>query len=241
MANVKKKPGNFCSRKYQVGSITLKDLENPWTFYALFGDENSKNIIEWMQTNGLLLKDAECQKCDSPCSLYKRTKCIDGYQFRCRNNKNHEISVRKFSFFERSKLDLRDIVNFIRTYLYGHNLSQCANLAGIHYKSTAVDWASFVREVMVEYVSSTVSTLKFTGTVEIDESLFGRKHKYHRGKSTGMYIIVYINVSAPCYIGEITLLAAGLLSAYIVISSHQCVCPMLYRRDNTIGCRTINF
>ena len=42
------------------------------------------------------------------------------------------------------------------------------------YKSTAVNWASYIREMFMEYVYETYQTLKFDVEVETDESLFGR-------------------------------------------------------------------
>lgn len=183
----KKKPGNFLEKKKQASTISLNDLENPSTFFGLFGDSDILVVIKWLQTHKLLVEDMTCSKCDVPCKLYKRKSVIDGYQFRCTANKNHEISVRRFSFFENSKIGLRDAMNFLRCYMGGANLNQCANQSGLHYTSTAVDWASFIREIMMNYVHNTASNMKLSGTIEIDESLFGKKQKYHRGKNTGNY------------------------------------------------------
>ena len=49
--------------------------------------------------------------------------------------------------------------------------------------STAVQWAAWIRDLLVQWVWEEVITqeLKFDGIMEIDESLFGRKIKYHRG------------------------------------------------------------
>ena len=53
------------------------------------------------------------------------------------------------------------------------------------YKNTAVDWASFTRELFMEYVDRHILAppMQLHGTVEIDESLFGRKVKYNRGNA----------------------------------------------------------
>ena len=48
-------------------------------------------------------------------------------------------------------------------------------------QSTAVDWASFVRDICVEYYVQKIEKTKFNGAVEIDESLFGRKVKHNVG------------------------------------------------------------
>ena len=60
-------------------------------------------------------------------------------------------------------------------------LNRCAKNAGISYGGTAVDWANFHREIFKEYIQTVLPNIIFEGDVEIDESLFGRRCKYHRG------------------------------------------------------------
>ena len=74
---------------------------------------------------------------------------------------------------------------FIKNYLDGHALHQSATSAGLEYRHTSVNWASYVREVCREYVYNANKTLVFGNEVEIDESLFGAKMKYHKEKSKG--------------------------------------------------------
>ena len=59
------------------------------------------------------------------------------------------------------------------------------------YKSTAIHWASYLRELFVEHVHRSYNTLKFKTDVEIDESLFRRKIKYNRGKPCGQKIWIF--------------------------------------------------
>ncbi|XP_041472594.1 uncharacterized protein LOC121421858 [Lytechinus variegatus] len=51
------------------------------------------------------------------------------------------------------------------------------------YKNSAVDWANFLRDHCRKFVHDLYYELgeKLRGEVEIDESLFGRRTKYHRG------------------------------------------------------------
>ena len=51
----------------------------------------------------------------------------------------------------------------------------------MNYSSTSVDWANFVREPLKFWVHETLPTM-MSGIVEIDESLFRRRIKYHRGE-----------------------------------------------------------
>ena len=70
-------------------------------------------------------------------------------------------------------------------------MKQCALSTGMDYKTTAVNWASYIREMFMEYVYKNYQTLKFDTEVEIDESLFGRKIKYNRGRPTGQKIWIF--------------------------------------------------
>lgn len=44
-----------------------------------------------------------------------------------------------------------------------------------------INWASFVREMFKEYFYRNLRFRKLHGVIEIDESLFGRRVKFHRG------------------------------------------------------------
>lgn len=56
--------------------------------------------------------------------------------------------------------------------IYGHAMD---------YKRSAVDWANFVRDLFKAYVADNMTNIKLRGTIELDESMFGHKFKYHRG------------------------------------------------------------
>lgn len=101
--------------------------------------------------------------------------------FRCTVNRRHTKSSRSHSFFDKGNLVFQDIILFIKSYLEKNSLAQCARFIGMAYRSTAVNWASFMREVFKEYFNNTLRNVKLQGIVEIDESLFGRRVKYHKG------------------------------------------------------------
>jgi hypothetical protein len=99
---------------------------------------------------------------------------------------DHEVSIMKYSFFERSKLDARDIMQLKKAYLEGLSLGMTSRYAGVSYTWTAVDCGSFIRELMKKYFHVHLSQKKMTGIV--DESLFGRRVKFHRGlKGLGIW------------------------------------------------------
>ena len=58
------------------------------------------------------------------------------------------------------------------------------------YKKTSVDWANFMRDMCRKFVDGLYYDGKemFSGKVEIDESLFGRRCKYHKGDHRGQKV-----------------------------------------------------
>ena len=98
--------------------------------------------------------------------------------------------MRKNSFFEGSAYNLRDLMIFLKCYLEGNNLHQCALSTGMDYIHTAVDWASYIRELFYQYVYENYSMTTFEGGVELNESLFGGK-VYHKGEPKGHRIWIF--------------------------------------------------
>ncbi|CAG2192718.1 unnamed protein product [Mytilus edulis] len=94
-------------------------------------------------------------------------------------------------FLEGSSFNIRDIIVFIKYYLECHTLLQCSKSANMDYKNTSVYWASYIRELFCQYVSTIYDYTEFEGEVELDESLFGRKVKYHRGNPSGLRIWIF--------------------------------------------------
>ena len=108
---------------------------------------------------------------------------IDGFAFCCK--KGDEQSIRKYSFFQGSHYMMQDILVFVVEFLKQQSLKRCAEVAGIDYKKSSIDWANFIRDLFKQYVFKHYSTIKLAGEVEVDKSLFGRKVKYHRGEKVG--------------------------------------------------------
>ena len=87
---------------------------------------------------------------------------------------------------------IQDIFNFVYNYLHKGSLHYCSQISSMSYKSTAVDWGNFICDLFIEYVyPKNILNVKFTGIVEIDESLFGRQIKHNRGRPSGHRIWIF--------------------------------------------------
>ena len=71
---------------------------------------------------------------------------------------------------------------FIKQCLGGVTLLEASRQAGISYQKSGVDWASFIRELFKEDLHRSLPHIRLSGEVEKDESQFGRRAKYHRGR-----------------------------------------------------------
>jgi len=172
----------------RIDNITIRDFNNPFNRFTVLL-RGREDIARWLMKEGLLADKAVCDRCQTDCRLSVRERTIDGLVWRC--SARHEVSVRRWSFFEKSHLHIPDVINFLITYAEGQSLWRCSQIAGVGYGSTAVDWGSFCRDLFAEYYVKHVRDEQFTGEVEIDESLFGRRTKYHRGDPRGLKVWIF--------------------------------------------------
>lgn len=183
----------YWNRKKNIEDIHLEHLSNPWNVFTVLTSPQP-DLNKWMRSRGLLTKNMQCDRTGchyAPCNLNKRDRNIDGETWRCR--KGHELGIRYGSMFHKGKLFLQDILVFIFGYLDQCTLLKLSRRTGFNYKTTCVKWASKMRDIMMAWVVEKMATMRFSGIVEIDESLFGRRVKYHRGKC-------HVNVMIKKYI-----------------------------------------
>ena len=57
------------------------------------------------------------------------------------------------------------MAHVIKHYLEGHSLHQCALSTGMDFRHTAVNWASYVREMFCEFTFNTYNMAPFEGDV----------------------------------------------------------------------------
>ena len=195
-AETRRSGGSYRERLVCTEDIEIKDLDNPWNFFFLFLSSDSV-VNSWCRANHLLASTIKCRskvetgETEDDTKIYEewggdmfvkeRGRKPGNSTFRCSKNRNHEKGIRSFSFFEKANITLQDIMLFIKSYLDKLTLRQFSVFAGISYKSTAVNWGSLVRELFKEHFHKNIKGKTISGETEIDESLFGRKIKYHRG------------------------------------------------------------
>ena len=133
----------------------------------------------WFQENGLLAKEIPCNNCakegiESVMEIKQRKSKVFGSTFRCVLNHN--------SFFSGGHHPIPDYMVFIYALINRMPLYRASKMSGLNYKNTVADWANYYHEVCMEWVNRHViqCSFKLTGEVQIDESLFGHRVKYHR-------------------------------------------------------------
>lgn len=142
-----------------------------------------------MQSQQLIATTCACSVCGNVMTTQANKNRLNGFILRCRCSNN--VSVRINSFFSKSHFLQADIMVFINSYVAQElSLIDCANLTGMNYSSTAIDWGSYRREIFKEYFHRDVSNMVFKGEVEVDEAMFGRRRKHHRGEVKGMRVWV---------------------------------------------------
>jgi ISXO2-like transposase domain len=144
----------------------------------------SITLIQKLQELGVLHSSMDCQGCRSAMTLTKRTnRVLDGLVWQCtRKSCGKRLSIRKNSWFSAAHLSIS--TQFLLIYCclkYDKMLSKyIADIAGID-EGTVVDWGNYIREAISQYFLDHPLFLGQNHPVQIDESLFGGRCKYHRG------------------------------------------------------------
>ncbi|XP_045467379.1 uncharacterized protein LOC123675881 isoform X2 [Harmonia axyridis] len=140
--------------------------------------------IIWCARRRLLGNSSSCGNCNIPMSCTKRAKLIvDGYVWSCKKCPKL-VTIRKNSFFEKSKLSLEQILILIHGWAEELPQDYIARLARIEGNHTILYWFNLCREVCEKYFimnSITVGGLNEDGTSKIVECKFFHR-KYHCGR-----------------------------------------------------------
>ena len=136
----------------QTGSYGRNNKHKKWCYDDLVGVMVDKEMfINWLMDEGLIAKERLCPICNEWMTLTRCKDRSDLLKWECRKQekrKRHkaEISIRKGSWFEKSKMTLEENVKL--TYWWGQELhqSQIKHELGLA-ESTGIDWDRFCREV----------------------------------------------------------------------------------------------
>jgi hypothetical protein len=142
-----------------------------------------KELISRLQNAGVLERECSCTDCEILMKLEVYSRHADGLCWRCPNPKcRKRISIRIGSYFEKSRLPLSVLFRILFCYMrYDKMFSKyVADIAGTT-EQTLCDWGNFIRETISHYFLENPIVLGDRHAVQIDESLFGGKRKYHRG------------------------------------------------------------
>ncbi|XP_071508987.1 uncharacterized protein [Diadema antillarum] len=177
----------FSKRLRDPSVTTFSDFSNPWNFFGLFGSLEEEQVWEWLRDNGLVAKSMFCEVCGQRCTLQRKTDRRSGHVWRCRRKgeQPHDkvYCVTKHSFFEHTHFNVRDIMLFMWLWLFNPSLKQVSNMSGVGYSVSSVNWANYMRDLCKQFVHDLYyeETEKLRGEIELDESFFGRRCKFHRG------------------------------------------------------------
>ena len=154
--------------------IQTKDVETTATF---------------LKDKGLIFEGIKCEDCQVWMTEVKdSSRVADGYGWRCSRCRTKK-SIRTGSFFETSKVALATLLRIM--YLFCLDVpvkTTCELMHGDISKPTIIDWFNFCRDICTGYLFRHPVRLGGAGRndiVEVDEALYKRKNKYHRGHDRG--------------------------------------------------------
>ena len=142
-----------------------------------------QNIFNFFVSQKLLVSCQQCSRCGCNMELTETTRVKDGYMWRCTNKRCRAwLSIRSGSFFEGSNIMLSSWLHLMFLWAIQISGSRIARLTSLS-KPTVVRALGELRTICSNKVLN--AGIKIGGlekTVEIDESKFGAKRKYKRGR-----------------------------------------------------------
>lgn len=146
---------------------------------------DNDHTLKFLREQQVLRNGWLCDHCDLWMSQITDRSKVDGYFWRCNSCKRTK-GVRVGSFFEEQKLKLSVLLTLLYLFSNGISGSQAASMLHNEVHSNSVyDWYNLYRDLMSKsLLEKPVQLGGIDKIVEIDESKWGRKHKYHRGKGT---------------------------------------------------------
>jgi transposase-like protein len=149
--------------------------------FSLLQDLNA--LVAAFQSRGLLHSTMACKSCSAGMKIEKYTKSSDRLCWRCLElSCQKRVSIHIGSYFEKHKLSLAKIFMILFCSLKYNKmlLKDMADITDVH-ENMLVDWGNYVRESISSYFLKHPLILGTREPVQIDESMFGGRCKYHKG------------------------------------------------------------
>ena len=146
---------------------------------------NKATLISFLKSCKLMCTKLDCEHCGIEMLVRKYSKVSDGYAYYCSKCKKTS-NIRIKSFFAGSRIDLGDIVMIMYLWSNGVQAFICRRLLPNLNERTIHDWYSFCRDICIKHFDDNPTQFNkgnLQTELQIDESIFGKKRKYNRGKN----------------------------------------------------------
>lgn len=145
---------------------------------------NSRACFQTLSRVGILHTTCEC-RCGEAMEIVEcqSSKYSDLLCWHCQTC-NHDESVRQNSFLSGKQLSMKKIIQLLWCYCEELNIEKSRRYCGVH-ETTAIEYLKIFRKCLGYAMSDWLEQGKLGthGIVELDESVFKKKPKYHRGRS----------------------------------------------------------
>ena len=152
---------------------------------AIFSD-NPRPILDFCFAKRLLARNKVCPACFVNMRLVPRRQLTDKLAWHCRDNlcgSRSYHSVRAGSFFAKSRVPVKKAVHLIYLWAQESSVKAAADTLDVS-RQCVQQHFQFLREVCSTHLLATPMFLGGRNViVQIDESLFKHKPKYHRGRA----------------------------------------------------------
>ena len=146
---------------------------------------STESTITFLRSSKLLATSMTCSKCPGmELGERKVDRVSDKVMFFCRKCKKM-YSIRSKSFLKNTRCDLRYILKVIYFWSIGVPSFLVERMVPEVSDKIVQDWFSFCRDICIENFKKNPVQFnegKVRAELQIDESLLGKKQKYHKGK-----------------------------------------------------------
>ena len=148
--------------------------------------DSEVNTAAWCKRFGLLATHKTCPVCAQPMVWSLRADRGTAFRWRCCRPCTATVTIRVDTFFDKSNLRIRTILDLIRCWAYEELSFKKAQREFAISEHTFVNWRNFMRDICAEYFMQNPMMIGGPGVVvQIDESMFVRR-KHNVGRPVGV-------------------------------------------------------